>query len=142
MNFLVFTNDRKDVVYRKYVGKDADGKAAFEECQADYCLTNNKAGLTGSAINGVSRAGNPVIRLRFRVNGAVYYGTLNFTKRENKAPKAPDMFGTVSTKHGEEKAVSCWVREDRNGRKHMSCVMQEPFKKPQAAEPETDDIPF
>lgn len=151
--FSLFANDGEkagNTKYKKYVGKDADGKAKFDEVIADYRITNTESSVSGSAIKDRSQAGHPVIRVNFGVKGeggAVYYnGTLNLAKNK-RSENAPDMFGTASTKDGVEMDLACWFKQDKNGKKYMSCSMQEPYKKgetaePEAAEEDLDDLPF
>lgn len=149
------TGDKSDAVkYRKYKGKDAAGKAEFDEVKADYRITNTDDTASGSAIKDKSQAGHSVIRVNFGVKGeggTVYYnGTLNLAKQK-KSDAAPDMFGTATNKNGNEMDLACWFKEDKNGNKYLSCNMQEPYQKGDAAAAAPasdptgdldDDIPF
>lgn len=153
--FSLFTNsgDKADEVkFKKYAGKDAAGKAEFDEVTADYRITNTESDVSGSAIKDKSQAGHGVIRVNFGVKGegTVYYnGTLNLSKNK-RSENAPDMFGTATDKSGTEMDLSCWFKNDKNGNKYLSCNMQEPYQKPNDAAPATaaaaadldDDIPF
>lgn len=153
--FSLFANDgdkAANTKYRKYVGKDSSGKAEFDEITADYRITNTEQSASGSAIKDKSQAGHNVIRVNFGVKGSdntVYYnGTLNLSKQK-KSEAAPDMFGTATDRSGAEMDLACWFKEDKNGKKYLSCSMQEPFKKgdaaadqPVAAGVDEDDIPF
>lgn len=153
--FSLFQNngDKADAnKYRKYKGKDENGKAEFDEVTADYRVTNTESTVTGSAIKDKSQAGHNVIRVNFGAkadDSTTYYnGTLNLAKNK-KSENAPDMFGTASTKSGVEMDMACWFKQDKNGNKYLSCSMQEPFQKDaadpapaQAAADMDDDIPF
>ncbi|OZA30477.1 MAG: hypothetical protein B7X93_03020 [Hydrogenophilales bacterium 17-61-9] len=155
--FSLFTNegDKADQTkYKKYTGKDAEGKAEFDEVTANYRITSTEGTVSGSAIKDRSQAGNPVIRLNFSAKGesTVYYnGTLNMAKNKSKDAQ-PDMFGTASDKGGNEMDLACWFKETKNGQKYMSCNMQEPYVKETsgqgtastgaASDDMDDDIPF
>jgi uncharacterized protein (DUF736 family) len=152
--FSLFQNSgdkAADTKYRKYKGKDADGKAEFDEVTADYRITNTEGNVFGAAIKDRSQAGNHVIRLNFSVKDGspktYYNGTLNLSKSK-RSENAPDMFGTASTKDGVEMDLACWFKQDKNGNKYLSCCMQEPYSKEGAPAPERsvsdldDDIPF
>lgn len=154
--FSLFANDGEkagNTKYKKYVGKDADGKAKFDEVIADYRITNTESSVSGSAIKDRSQAGHPVIRVNFGVKDgestAYFNGTLNLSKQK-KSENAPDMFGTASKKDGSEMDLACWFKTDKNGSKYLSCSMQEPYTKDEASAPASapaaadmdDDIPF
>lgn len=155
--FSLFANDgdkAANTKFKKFTGKDAAGKAEFDEVQADYRVTNTDDTVQGSAVKDRSQAGNQVIRVNFAVKSGestVYHnGTLNMSKNK-KSENAPDMFGTASTKKdGVDMDLACWFKEDKNGKKYMSCSMQEQYQKEDASTPapapaevdETDDIPF
>jgi len=127
----------------------------FDELVANYRVTNPEDTVSGSAIKDRSQAGNQVIRVNFRAKmgeSAVYYnGTLNMAKNKRKDTE-PDMFGTASDKSGNEMDLACWFKEDKNGKKYMSCNMQEPYVKETsgqgtastgaASDDMDDDIPF
>ncbi len=151
--FSLFQNNgdkAAETKFRKYTGKDAAGKAEFDEVTADYRITNTEQSAVGSAIKDKSQAGHNVIRVNFGVKGeggTVYYnGTLNMAKQK-KSDAAPDMFGTATNKNGSEMDLACWFKQDKNGNKYLSCNMQEPYQKPADAPASApadldDDIPF
>lgn len=153
--FNLFANDGDKAAsteFRKYSGKDGNGKATFDKVQADYRVTNTESSVSGSAIKDKSQAGHNVIRVNFGVKdgeSTVYYnGTLNLSKNK-KTDASPDMFGTATDKNSTEMDLACWFKEDKNGKKYLSCSMQEPYQKgdavadkPAASIPDDDDIPF
>ena len=156
--FSLFANDgdkAASTTFKKYKGKDANGKAEFDEVTADYRVTNTEDSVKGSAVKDKSQAGHNVIRVNFGVKSGestVYHnGTLNLAKNK-KSDNAPDMFGTATDKSGAEMDLACWFKEDKNGKKYMSCSMQEPFRKDEQSDssapaggnndPLDDDIPF
>jgi len=145
--FSLFNNngDRAhETKFRKY-----KNKSDFEEVVADYRITNAEKTVSGSAIKDRSKAGHSVIRLNFGVKRGdgrtVYYsGTLNIANNKKK-DNAPDMFGSATDRDGQEMDLSCWVKQDKNGNKFLSCNMQEPYKDGGAEpvpETEDDDLPF
>lgn len=133
--FSLFANNGEKAdsnKFRKYKGKDASGKAEFDEVTADYRVTNTESTVSGSAIRDKSQAGHNVIRTKLEVkeddSSTTYYGTLNLTKQKLTV-NSPDMFGTASTKDGTEMDLACWFKDDKNGDKYLSCNLQEPFQK-------------
>lgn len=154
--FSLFANNgdkAANTKFKKYTGKDADGKAQFDEVTADYRVTNTEGNVNGSAIKDKSQAGHNVIRVNYGVKSGesttYFNGTLNLSKQK-KSENAPDMFGTASTKDGSEMDLACWFKDDKNGNKYLSCSMQEPYTKDDASAPASapaaadmdDDIPF
>lgn len=156
--FSLFANDdgdkAKETKFKKYTGKDAAGKAMFDEVTADYRATNTDDTVTGSALKDKSQAGHTVIRVNIAVKDAdgksSYMNmTLNHSKQK-KSEKAPDYFGTASGKGDVEFDVAGWLKQDKNGKNYLSCLIQDQYQKPAetAAAPasapidDDDSIPF
>lgn len=157
--FNLFANDGEKKDNTKFRVYEKGG--AYEDVVADYRVTGTaEPAPKGSAIKAKSQAGNNVIRVNVGVGDPAHYyrGTLNFNEFALKAFKAKEaqpkgeragVFGTVTDKDGTEMDVSGWVKVDKNGKFYISCTLQEPYKKDEAAAApaasgpvEDDDIPF
>jgi len=132
------------------------GSDDYEDKIADYFvgptlpLKDGVMGPRGSGIKDKSAANNNVIRVNVGVVDGdtrhYYRGTLNFGPEAMAAftanasqPKGEQagVFGTFTDKNAVEMKVSGWVRKSTAGDFYISCVMQEPYVKPEdaAAEP-------
>lgn len=141
--FSLFANDgeKKDQTTFRVFQKGG----AYEDVTADYRVSGtSEPAPKGSAIKAKSQAGNNVIRVNVGVGNPTHFyrGTLNFNEFALKAFKAGEaqpkgeragVFGTVTDKDGTEMDVSGWVQKDKNGKFYISCTLQEPFKKGDAA---------
>jgi hypothetical protein len=69
------------------------------------------------------------------------YGYI-FRNQYRDNPKSPEFQGKLNI-DGEEREISLWVKEDKNGKKFFSAKLKEAEKvKPMIEEDDTDDLPF
>lgn len=75
---------------------------------AEYRVSAPEGAVKGAGIKDKSKAGNPVIRLNYCLEGQWFNGTLNFSK-EKLNEKSPDMFGSAKTSSGGEVKLAAWL---------------------------------